>query len=295
MGAKLYEHEAVFRREVDRCLEILQPQLGFDLRQVLFTDEDRAVEASERLKQTIVTQPALFVIEYALAQQWMSWGVMPAAMIGHSIGEYVAACLAGVLDLEEALTLVALRGRLMQSLPPGAMLVLAMPEDEVQSLLAGRELSVASVNAPSLCVVSGPIAAVDELEQELNGRGTASRRLHTSHAFHSAMMHSIVDAFVAEVARVKFRAPQIPYLSNVTGTWITEEVTEPQYWGRHLRDCVQFNSGLIELLQDKDRVFLEVGPGRTLTTLLRHHPQKGTNRVVLNSLPHADESGANDV
>ena len=131
MGAKLYEHEEVFRREVDRCLEILQPQLGFDLRQVLFTDEDHAVEASERLKQTIVTQPALFVIEYALAQQWMSWGVMPAALIGHSIGEYVAACLAGVLDLEEALTLVTLRGRLMQSLPPGAMLVLTMPEDEV--------------------------------------------------------------------------------------------------------------------------------------------------------------------
>ena len=295
MGAKLYEYEAVFRREVDRCLDILQPQLGFDLRQVLFTGEEHAAEASERLKQTIVTQPALFVIEYALAQLWMSWGVKPGAMIGHSIGEYVAACLSGVLDLEEALTLVALRGRLMQSLPPGAMLVLAMPEEEVQALLAGRELSVASVNAPSLCVVSGPIAAVDELEQELNGRGTASRRLHTSHAFHSAMMHSIVDEFVAEVARVKFRAPQIPYLSNVTGTWITEEVTEPQYWGRHLRDCVQFNSGLIELLQDKDRVFLEVGPGRTLTTLLRHHPQKGTNRVVLNSLPHADESGANDV
>jgi len=296
MGAKLYEHEAFLRHEVDRCLEILQPQLGFDLRQVLFTDEDHAAEASERLKQTIVTQPALFVIEYALAQQWMSWGVMPATMIGHSIGEYVAACLSGVLDLEEALNLVALRGRLMQSLPPGAMLVLAIPEDEVQSLLTGRELSVASVNAPSLCVVSGPIPAVDELEQELNERGIGSRRLHTSHAFHSAMMDSIVDEFVNEVARVKLRAPQIPYLSNVTGKWITtEEVTEPQYWGRHLRECVQFNPGLIELLQDRDRVFLEVGPGRTLTTLLRHHPQKGTNRVVLNSLPHADESGADDV
>jgi phthiocerol/phenolphthiocerol synthesis type-I polyketide synthase E len=296
MGAKLYQHEAILRREVDRCLEILQPQLGFDLRQVLFADEDHAAEASERLKQTIVTQPALFVIEYALAQQWMSWGVKPAAMIGHSIGEYVAACLSGVLDLEDALNLVTLRGRLMQSLPPGAMLVLPIPEDEAQSLLAGRELSVASVNAPSLCVVSGPIPAVDELEQELNGRGAGSRRLHTSHAFHSAMMDSIVEEFVNEVARVKLRAPQIPYLSNVTGKWITtEEATEPQYWGRHLRECVQFNSGLVELLQDRDRVFLEVGPGRTLTTLLRHHPQKGTNRLVLNSLPHADESGADDV
>ncbi|HET6978703.1 MAG TPA: MupA/Atu3671 family FMN-dependent luciferase-like monooxygenase [Pyrinomonadaceae bacterium] len=296
MGAKLYEHEALFRREVDRCLDILQPQLGFDLRQVLFSDEEHAAEASERLKQTIVTQPALFAIEYALAQQWMSWGVLPAAMIGHSIGEYVAACLSGVIDLEDALNLVTLRGRLMQSLPPGAMLVLTIPEDEVQTLLANRELSVASVNAPSLCVVSGPIPAVDELEQELQERGLGSRRLHTSHAFHSAMMDSIVDEFVNEVARVKLHAPRIPYLSNVTGKWITtEEATEPQYWGRHLRECVQFNSGLIELLQDRDRMFLEVGPGRTLTTLLRHHPQKGTNRVVLNSLPHADESGADDV
>ncbi len=296
MGAKLYEHEVVFRREVDRCVEILQPQLGFDLRQVLFTDEEHAAEASERLKQTIVTQPALFVIEYALAQQWLSWGVKPTAMIGHSIGEYVAACLSGVLDLEEALALVALRGRLMQSLPPGAMLVLTMPEEEVQSLLADRELSVASVNAPSLCVVSGPIPAIEELEQELNERGIGSRRLHTSHAFHSAMMDSIVDEFMNEVARVKLGAPQVPYLSNVTGKWITtEEATEPRYWGRHLRECVQFNSGLIELLQDRDRVFLEVGPGRTLTTLLRHHPQKGTNRVVLNTLPHADERGADDV
>jgi natural product biosynthesis luciferase-like monooxygenase protein len=295
MGAKLYEHETVFRREVDRCLQILQPQIGFDLRQVLFTDAEHAAEASERLKQTIITQPALFVIEYALAQLWMSWGVKPGAMIGHSIGEYVAACLSGVLELEEALTLVALRARLMQSLPPGAMLVLTIPEDEVQSLLVGRELSVASVNAPSLCVVSGPIPAVDELEQELNERGIGSRRLHTSHAFHSAMMDSIVDEFVNEVARVKLSAPQIPYLSNVTGKWITaEEVTDPQYWGRHLRECVQFNSGLVELLQDRDRVFLEVGPGRTLTTLLRHHPQKGTNRVVLNSLPHADERGVDD-
>lgn len=295
MAAKLYEQEAFLRGEVDRSLEILQPRLGFDLRQVLFTDEEHAAEASERLKQTIVTQPALFVIEYAVAQQWMSWGVKPAAMIGHSIGEYVAACLSGVLDLEAALTLVALRGRLMQSLPPGAMLVLTMPENEAQTLLAGRELSVASVNAPSLCVVSGPIPAVDELEQELNERGIGSRRLHTSHAFHSAMMDSIVDEFVNEVARVKLRAPRIPYLSNVTGKWITaEEATDPQYWGRHLRECVQFNSGLVELLQDRDRVFLEVGPGRTLTTLLRHHPQKGTNRVVLNSLPHADETGVDD-
>src|SRR5215213_9948823 len=273
MGAELYAHEAVFRTEVDRCAEILKPQLGFDLRDILF-----AAESSERLKQTVVTQPALFVIEYALAQQWMSWGVTPAAMIGHSIGEYVAACLAGVMTLEEALALVA-------------MLVLSTPEDEVRALIEGKELSIASVNAPSLCVVSGPINAVDELERELEGSNLVSRRLHTSHAFHSAMMDPILDEFVAEVAGIKLRAPQIPYLSNLSGKWITaEEATDPQYWGRHLRDCVRFNDGITELFADRDRVFLEVGPGRTLTTLLRHHPQKGTTRIVLNSLRHPEES-----
>jgi len=286
MGGELYTHEAVFRAEVDRCAEILKPHFRFDLRDVLF-----AAEASERLKQTEVTQPALFVIEYALAQQWISWGVTPAAMIGHSIGEYVAACLSGVMELEDALALVAMRGRLMQSLPPGAMLVLSMPEDEVRALIEGRELSVASVNAPSLCVVSGPITAVDELEKDLGASNLVSRRLHTSHAFHSAMMDSILDEFVTKVASIKLRAPQIPYLSNLSGKWIeAEEATDPQYWGRHLRNCVRFNDDIVALFDDRDRVFLEVGPGRTLTTLLRHHPQKGTTRIVVNSLRHPEES-----
>lgn len=290
MGAELYSHEAVFRAEVDRCAEILKPQLGFDLRDVLFADESRAAEASERLKQTIVTQPALFVIEYALAQQWMSWGVDPAAMMGHSIGEYVAACLAGVFELEDALALVAMRGRLMQSLPPGAMLVLGLPEDEVQALVAGTELSLAAVNAPSLCVVSGPLAVVDELERELSGRNLVSRRLHTSHAFHSAMMDSILEEFTAAVAGIDLREPQIPYLSNLSGKWITAvEAIDPQYWGRHLRECVRFNAGMVELFADRNRVFLEVGPGRTLSTLLRHHPLKGTTRIVLSSLRHPEE------
>ncbi|HSL55154.1 MAG TPA: type I polyketide synthase, partial [Pyrinomonadaceae bacterium] len=289
MGAKLYAHEAVFRVEVDRCAEILEPQLGFDLREVLFAGEDRAAEAAERLKQTNVSQPALFVIEYALAQQWMSWGVTPAAMIGHSIGEYVAACLAGVMTLKDALALVAMRGRLMQSLPPGTMLVLSMPEDEVRALIEGRELSLASVNAPSLCVVSGPITAVDELEKKLEGSNL--RRLHTSHAFHSAMMDPILEEFVTKVASINLRVPQIPYLSNLSGKWITaEEATDPEYWGRHLRHCVRFNDGIVDLFEDRDRVFLEVGPGRTLSTLLRHHPLKGTTRIVLNSLRHRGES-----
>ncbi|HEX7772497.1 MAG TPA: acyltransferase domain-containing protein, partial [Pyrinomonadaceae bacterium] len=161
----------------------------------------------------------------------------------------------------------------------------------MRALIEGRELSVASVNAPSLCVVSGAINAVDELEKELAGSNLVSRRLHTSHAFHSAMMDSIVDEFVAKVASVDLRAPQIPYLSNLSGKWITTaEATAPQYWGRHLRHCVRFNDGVTELFADRDRVFLEVGPGRTLTTLLRHHPQKGTTRIVLNSLRHPEEA-----
>ena len=159
MGLELYQEEPTFREQVDRCAEILTPHLGLDLREVLYPIPGRAEEATQQLQQTWLTQPALFVIEYALAQLWIAWGIQPQAMIGHSIGEYVAACLAGVFSLEDALALVAARGRLMQQLPSGAMLAVALPEQEVHPLL-GQQLSLAALNGPSLCVVSGPPEAV---------------------------------------------------------------------------------------------------------------------------------------
>ncbi|MCP4662738.1 MAG: SDR family NAD(P)-dependent oxidoreductase, partial [bacterium] len=276
------------RTEIDRCCELLEPQLGADLREVISLGSGthgrtRRSAPTTILDQTAFTQPALFVVEYALAQLWMSWGVEPEAMLGHSIGEYVAATLAGVFSLPEALRLVAARGRLMQQTPAGAMLSVALPEAEVGALL-GEELSLAAVNSPSLSVVSGPPAALDALESELAARQVKAKRLRTSHAFHSALMEPVLDRFREAVAGVPLKAPEIPFLSNLTGTWIRDpEATDPDYWVRHLRSPVRFAAGVGELLDRPERVLVEVGPGRTLQTLVRQHP-KGRSTPLFYSL-----------
>jgi amino acid adenylation domain-containing protein len=297
MGLGLYETEEVFRAEIDRCAELLVPRLGsigFDLREVLYPGEGADPEAAaRRLQQTALTQPALFAVEYALAKLWMSWGVRPQAMLGHSIGEYTAACLAGVFKLEDALGLVAERGRLMQSMPAGSMLAVPLPEPEVTALLANHpDVSLATINRLDTCVVSGPAEAIAVLERELAARGDGleARHLHTSHAFHSAMMNPILEEFTAAVARVERRAPRIPYLSNVTGTWIRpEEATDPAYWARQLRGAVRFADGVAELLREPDRVLLEVGPSNTLATAARQHPGRSTSQAVVSSLRHPKE------
>jgi amino acid adenylation domain-containing protein/non-ribosomal peptide synthase protein (TIGR01720 family) len=297
MALELYWGESAFREEVDRCVDLLKPNLGFDLREVLYPGEEKREAMSERLNQTAITQPALFVIEYALARLWMEWGVHPEAMIGHSIGEYVAACIAGVLSLEEALFLVAARGRLLQSLPEGAMIAVALPEEEVRPLLKER-CALAAVNGPTLSVLSGPIEAIETLERCLAGRGIAARRLHVSHAFHSDMVEPILPRFLEAVRKVDLRPPRISFLSNVSGRWITEEeATDPGYWVRHLRQTVLFADGLHELLNNPKRILLEVGPGETLSVLARRHlsaiehsalrnPHSEIHTLVLSSLPH---------
>lgn len=296
MGRELYETESVFREEVDRCAEILKSHLGFDLRDVLYPGDDQLEEATQKINQTFVTQPALFVTEYALAKQWMAWGVQPEAMIGHSIGEYVAACLAGVFSLEDALRLVAVRGRLIQDLPSGSMLVTSMPEEQIRSVLARHpELSLAANNAPALFTVAGPHEAIDKLEGELKAEQLMVRRLHTSHAFHSQMMEPILTPFVEAVAKTTRNAPSIPYISNVTGTWITaEEATDASYYARHIRQTVQFGEGAGELFKNPQRALVEVGPGNTLSVLVRHHPQRGPAQMVLSSLRRADEQEADE-
>jgi acyl transferase domain-containing protein len=267
MGAELYEAEPVFRQEVDRCAAALEEHLGFDLRGVLYPPQ--ATEAAaDRLRQTAVTQPALFTVEYALAKTLESWGVEAEAMIGHSIGEYVAACLAGVFSLEDALSLVAARGALMQALPGGAMMALPVGEDQVRPLL-GDDIDLAAVNAPSSCVASGPHQAVGELERVLAVQGILCRPLQTSHAFHSRMMDPIIGPFRDRIAAVERRPPSRPFLSNLTGEWITsEQATDPSYWVDHLRNCVRFANGAARLLEGDRHLLVEVGPGETLTTLV---------------------------
>jgi non-ribosomal peptide synthase protein (TIGR01720 family) len=294
MGRELYEDEPAFREQVDICSELLKPNLGLDLRHLLYPDARDIEGASNRLKQTFITQPALFVIEYAMAKLWMSWGVKPQAMIGHSIGEYVAGCLAGVFSLEDALALVAMRGRLMQGLPEGAMLSVPLPEPEVEPLL-GDHLSIASVNGPCRCVVSGPTGAIDELERRLSDGGVGCRRLHTSHAFHSKMMDPVLQSFTKLAEAITLKPPTIPYISNITGGWITAgEATDPGYWARHLRQAVRFGEGMSELLKEPDRILLEVGPGDALSTLVRRHPDRTFQQPVLSSMRHPDNQ-ASDV
>jgi amino acid adenylation domain-containing protein len=284
MGREIYESEPVFRDAVDRCAEILRPHLGTDLRKLLYPPEGASDEAKRRVTDTIVAQPAIFTIEYALAQLWMSWGIHPQAMLGHSIGEFVAACLAGVFSLEDALALVAARGEMMQKLPAGGMLSVRLPESEVRSRLNGH-LSLAAVNAPSLCVVAGPFDALEHFEQQLTQEGTACRRLVTSHAFHSAMMDPILEPFTARVAQVRLNPPQIPYVSGVTGTWVTEkETTNAAYWARHFRQPVQFSAGVSVLRKNSNAVLLEVGPGNVLSTLARQHVGFDSEQVIASSL-----------
>lgn len=285
MGKELYQTEPIFWEQVDRCSYLAKLHLGLDLPSLIYPSESEAEAAAEKLKQTEITQLALFVIEYALAQLWMSWGIFPQAMIGHSIGEYVAACVAGVMSLEDALALVAARGRLMQQLPAGAMLAVSLPEAELIALL-DEKLSLAASNAPDLCVVSGTHEAIDAFEDKLFAKTIDYRRLHTSHAFHSPMMDSILEPFTEEVKKVKLNPPQIPFVSNVTGTWITtEEATDPSYWARHLRSSVRFSSGITQLLQS-NRILLEVGPGRTLCTFAKKHSAQADGQVALSSLRH---------
>ncbi|MFQ5626376.1 MAG: type I polyketide synthase, partial [Methyloligellaceae bacterium] len=261
-------------------------ELGNESEPRSHTVSDSVLPTAEKLKQTAITQPALFVIEYALAQLWMGWGIKPKAMIGHSIGEYVAACLAGVFSLEDALALVAARGKLMHSMPAGAMLAVSVPESEVAYLL-NENLSVAAINGPALCVVSGPTEEVDKLESDLAKSSISSRRLHTSHAFHSAMMDEILSPFTDEVKKIALSAPKIPFISNVTGGWIKDsEATDSNYWARHLRSTVRFADGVPRCagLQEPSRILLEIGPGQTLCTLARVCLQE-THKQAQNAHP----------
>jgi amino acid adenylation domain-containing protein len=284
MAREIYDAEPVFREAVDRCAEILRPYLDTDLRTLLYPPGGTSDEVKRSVTETVIAQPAIFTIEYALAQLWMSWGIRPKAMAGHSIGEFVAACLAGVISLEDALTLVALRGRMMQGLPAGGMLSVRLPETEVRKLLR-EPLSLAAVNSPSLCVVAGALEPLEEFERELSGAGVVCRRLVTSHAFHSAMMDPLIDPLADAFSKVHLSPPQIPYVSGVTGTWVTaDEATDPRYWARHAREAVQFSAAIKELRKSPEAVLLEVGPGNVLATLARQHTGFPANQVIASSL-----------
>lgn len=293
MAKGLYATEPTFRAQVDKACELLKAHLKLDLREILFPAPERAEEAAQRLNETGLTQPALFVIEHALAQLWMEWGIRPTAMLGHSLGEYVAACLAGVFSLEDALALVAERARLMQAQPPGAMLAVRAAEAQVREFLSDN-LALAAVNAPGSCVVSGPFDAIEALERRLAASAIIFKRLATSHAFHSAMMDGALRPFADFVRRLKLNAPKLRWVSNVTGTWITPaEATSPDYWATHVRQTVRFADGVAALVNGGARVLIEVGPGSTLAGLARQHPATGAaGAAVIATLGRAKETNS---
>jgi acyl transferase domain-containing protein/acyl carrier protein len=290
MARELYEAEPVFREQVDLCAA----RLSFDLLSVIFPSgpraERKAADPFSRLRrssettpldETVHAQPACFVIEHALGRLLMSWGIEPQAMIGYSVGEYVAACLSGALSLDDALELVERRAKLIQDLPGGAMLAVPLPEEEVRPRLSGS-LSLSATNGPHFSVVGGPAEEVEALER---GLGVSCIRLRTTHAFHSAMMEPAVAPFTEIARKVRMQAPRIPFVSNVTGTWITaDDLADPAYWARHMRSPVRFAEGVGELLQEPDRIFLEVGPGATLGTLVKQHPDAEANRITIPTL-----------
>ncbi|MBB1158401.1 non-ribosomal peptide synthetase/type I polyketide synthase [Amycolatopsis dendrobii] len=278
MGSGLHAEEPAFREALDDCASLLD----FDLRALLFTTGD---EAAERLARTEFTQPALFAVQYAVARLWESRGVRPAAMLGHSIGEFVAAHLAGVFSLEDAVRLVVRRGELVQRMPGGAMLATRLPAVELAALLDG-EVALAADNGPADSVASGPVAAVEALRDRLAERGVRTRFLRTAHGFHSSLVDPVLGEFRAAFDGVVLHAPRIPYVTNVTGTWVRpEEATDPAHWVRHLRGTVRFAEGVRTLREEVGGVLLEAGPRRTLSSLAA--AQTGAEGVVP-TLPAAD-------
>ncbi|WP_052681832.1 type I polyketide synthase [Saccharothrix sp. ST-888] len=268
MLAGLFADQPVFREVVDRCAEHAADRLGVDLRRVIWPDLADEERARERLDQTWLTQPALFTVTLALARLWMAWGVRPCVLIGHSLGEYVAATLAEVLRFEDALDLVIERARLMNEMPGGAMLAVSLDEQALLPLLG--DCSLAAVNGPQQCVAAGPHPSIEELERRLSAQGVEHRRLRTSHAFHSSMLDPVVAPFEEQVARFDLRAPRIPVVSCLTGRVpAADELGDPGYWARQLRGTVRFADAVRTAAEQGADVFLEVGPGRTLTSMVR--------------------------
>ncbi|MCL2450880.1 MAG: type I polyketide synthase, partial [Polyangiaceae bacterium] len=290
MGRSIYRDEPVFRDAIDACAELLRGPLERDLRALLFpADADSEKdEAAASLVDTRYTQPALFVIGYALARLWESWGVRPSAMVGHSIGEFVCAVLSGVMSLEDAIGLVGARGRLMSGMPRGGMLSVRAAARDVAPRL-GAETAIASDNGPSLCVVAGPHDALDAVKAALEADGIACKPLFTSHAFHSPMMDAVVEPFTRLVERVSLSAPRTPFVSTKTGTWITpEQARDPGYWGRHLRETVRFSDAVATLWKQPGATLVEVGPRATLATLARQQMSDRTRQVAVPSMGDRD-------
>lgn len=293
MGLGLYESEPVYREAIDRCTASVAPQLPFDLHKLMFPGDKKSPELTERLKSLDAALPAIFATSYALARLWMSWGIQPTAMTGHSMGEYTAACLAGVMSLEDASRIVATRAQLMtEVIDDGLMLSVPLPEAELVELMSD-DLDLGVINGPSLCVVSGSTEVIQAFQAKLAEMDIDAQVLNLRASAHSRFLDPILTKFHAALEKIEMKAPERPFISNLSGTWITdEEVQTPEYWVRHLRQTVRFSDGLATLLEDPDRILLEVGPGQTLSSLARQQPTQA--RVSVASLRHPEEASPDE-
>ncbi|QSQ26355.1 amino acid adenylation domain-containing protein [Pyxidicoccus parkwayensis] len=290
MGRELHAAEAGFRKDVDAALARLEPSLAAEVRLLLLSRAEEEV-AARKLTDPRVALPALFIVEHALARLWMSWGVRPHTLLGHSYGEYAAACVAGVLSPEDGLRLAVVRGALMAKMPPGAMLAVGMQEAEVLPLLTDG-LALAAVNGADRCVVSGPVEAIARLEASLAGRGVGVVRLPAAHAFHSSAVEPLMPDLARAVSSLRLKAPEMRFVSSLTGTWIRpEEATDPAYWARQMRQPVRFAEGLEVLIGDGCSVLLEVGPGTDLTSLTRQRARQEKSLVAVPSLRRRPAEG----
>nr|WP_283809169.1 type I polyketide synthase [Tumebacillus amylolyticus] len=281
MGRDLYENEPVFRQVMDECFTILRGLVGFDMKEILYPSDDQMEEAKQKLAKMEACQPLILSFEYALANLLMQWGVQPSALIGYSFGEYVAACLADVFTLEDALHLIVTRGRLMSSLPAGAMLSVPLGEIEIRELMdtylqeSGAQLSLSIVNGPS-CIIAGSDEAIAGFEAILRSKRLMCMRVTIEGAAHSHLLDPILEEFATHVQRIALQAPSIPYISCITGTWVTaEQVTDPNYWVRHMRETVRFADGIQELKKDPACLFVEIGPGRDLSVMVQRFLEPG--------------------
>ncbi len=285
MGKQLYINSEIFRTTVDACARILQLHSGYDFRDILYPEKITNKEAEAKLNNTRFTQAILFVFEYALCKLWESLGIKPAGLIGHSLGEYVAACISGIFSLEDALKLVDARGRLIAELPPGAMLAVGRSYDSIEQEVP-PDVSLAAVNTVNACVLSGPSEVIVKLAKQFKDQGVFCHILQTSHAFHSAMMEPMLSGFEEILEEVTFNEPSVPLISNITGKWLKpKEAQCKEYWLRHIRETVNFNGGLTELFKNKDAILLEIGPGNTLANLALQHTDKDKSHKILSSLP----------
>ncbi|MFD7621502.1 acyltransferase domain-containing protein [Streptomyces sp. NPDC059802] len=307
LGAGLYRCVPAFRRELDRCLRPLATDHGLDLRPVLFPPEadpaagdarpDLAAlferrEKPQEIHRTVVAQPLLFAMQYALSKALSDLGAEPTALAGYSVGEYVAACVAGVFSLQDALRLVADRARLVEALPKGAMLAVTAGADEVTPHLAPG-VSLAALNSPGQTVLSGPVEAIEESARTLTAHGVACRRLVTTHAFHSTMTRPLTEPLEALLATMPIEAPRLPVLSNATGTWLrADEATDPGYWARQLSRTIRFADQLAEVWRLPDPMLVELGPGQALSRLALAHPGRPADAAarVVQTMPGQFES-----